>query len=62
MITARAEAHRYLWRHGTITDTTLDPVDLLREVVEEADARETDLKRQIRQLRDQLTQAKSPAP
>ena len=26
------EAKRYLYRYGTITDTTVDPVDLIRDL------------------------------
>jgi hypothetical protein len=27
------EARRYLWRYGTMTDTTIDPIDLIRDLV-----------------------------
>ena len=48
-ISTLAEAKRYLWRYGTITDTTIDPVDLIRDLVREHE-------RLQRQIDDGLTE------
>ena len=34
-VSVLAEAKQYLYRHGTMTDTTIDPVDLVRDLVRE---------------------------
>jgi hypothetical protein len=37
---ALTEARRYLWLHGTATDTTVDPVELIRDLVVELEQHE----------------------
>jgi hypothetical protein len=32
-MTVLQEARQYLYRYGTITDTTIEPVDLIRDLV-----------------------------
>lgn len=37
---ALADARQYLYRYGTNTDVTIDPVDLIRDLVKECEKHE----------------------
>jgi len=39
------DARDFLWRYGTNTDTTIDPIDLIRDLVKECEKRSNTQKR-----------------
>jgi hypothetical protein len=58
MSSVLAEAKRYLWRYGVNTDTTVEPVELIRDLTTELEDRVVEL--EIRVMREAQALKKKP--